>query len=47
MSDLLGLNALFNQNPILGLTTRESADTSDHEAGDLALTRRNPADALA
>ncbi|KAJ4186693.1 hypothetical protein NW767_012535 [Fusarium falciforme] len=41
------LNALFNQNPILDLTTREPDDTSDHEAGDLALTWRNPADTLA
>ncbi|RTE74922.1 hypothetical protein BHE90_010612 [Fusarium euwallaceae] len=42
ISDLLGLDTLFDRNPLLNLARREPNDTSDHDAGDIAVAGRNP-----
>ncbi|RSL89527.1 hypothetical protein CEP52_014874 [Fusarium oligoseptatum] len=40
ISDLLGLDTLFDRNPLLNLARREPNDTSDHDAGDIAVAGR-------
>ncbi|RSL44430.1 hypothetical protein CEP54_014684 [Fusarium duplospermum] len=46
ISNLLGLDTLFDQNPLLNLVNREPDDTSDRDTGDPAVVRRNPPGAL-